>query len=465
MATIWRRACAGCTKSKRQCTKAYPACRRCADKGIQCVYSPPRRIIHADAAPVASSSSTAIPPADASPVTHNSASNDAGSGDLDFAAMELTPAELTPAELLRGATGCRAPSPQPAFDDAGAVSSGTWFLAPESWVAEYTLPPSQRRPVHDYVLRHFVDSVQSWLKRWVTEGSSPLHHRQLYLEKMPRHIQDAHSAIAMYHMATASTDARATASRVLDDRVTQLLEAQALDASLGREPAVFDHLGRVQALLAYQTIRLFDGDVRMRAQAEALVPTLALWARQLLDCARLNLTRPARFLAGCAGSPDHGSTGDDDNHDGGGCSDEVLWRAWVLVESVRRSWSVANYVQEIYHYMKHRWTECPGRVTFTMRGGLWDAPTPYAWARACREKCPLFVPSSKTEMLFHERKPGDIDEFSSLIVELIYGVERMERWSEEAEGGGKTGRALTLECDVNGEEIGGCHGLSRPRMY
>ncbi|KAI0889123.1 uncharacterized protein GGS22DRAFT_67566 [Annulohypoxylon maeteangense] len=503
MASPWRRACTSCTKSKRQCTKGLPVCRRCADKRIPCIYPPARRIVHAETDMMASaSSSVADAPADA-PSVSQSGGNDADSCDLGF-----PPLSLTPAEVAGRAIGCRAAAPAP-IAAAGpqpqappdATSSDTWFLTPESWFADFTPPPVQSAAVMDGVIRRFIESVQSWLRRWVTEGSSPLHHRNLYREKMPRHIQDAYTAIAMYHTlppsnshnhshghnhsqrtsSTASADARATATRILDDRATQLLEDQALSLSLGKNPDIFDHLSRVQALLAYQTIRLFDGDVRMRAQAEALIPTLALWARQLLDCARESLTRGARFLAElvssgyCSGSgfgagagfafnpiPNSGHDCGDDgaspgsessSSSGGGirgggggshCSEEGLWRAWILVESVRRSWSIATYIQETYMYMKQGWSECPGRVTITMRGGLWDAKSPYAWYRACREEGALFLPTTRTESLFYDKRPEDVDEFSLSIMELGFGEERLERWIGEKGGRGR-GKALMIE--------------------
>ncbi|KAI1134363.1 hypothetical protein F5Y05DRAFT_233800 [Hypoxylon sp. FL0543] len=444
MATVWRRACTNCTKSKRQCTKGVPACRRCVDRGIPCVYPPARRIAHAEAAE----------PTNPPPVTHGAGgSNAAGAGHLNFPPVQLTPADLGGAI---GGQPLLTESPQPSLDDTASAASGdSWFLTPESWIADYTLPPNQPAAVQDSMLQRFIDGVQSWLKRWVTEGSSPLHHRHLYREKMPRYVQDAYTAVTMYHTSaardsSANAEARATALRILDDRVVQLLQDQALETSLGKEADIFDHMSRVQALLTYQTIRLFDGDVRMRAQAEDLVPTLFLWTKQLLDCAKESLTRSSRFLADLASSNAGSSSGfgfgagsTSSHSSGAGCSEDAVWRAWILVESVRRTWLVSNWLQEIYLYMKRGWGNCPGRVTITMRGGLWDAATPYAWSKACREQGALFLPTTRTDSLFYERCPEDIDEFSSFVVEISYGVDKFERWLGESQE--RRERALLLE--------------------
>lgn len=295
-------------------------------------------------------------------------------------------------------------------------------------------------------LQRFVDCIQSWLRQWVTAGSSPLHHWYLYKETMPRHVQDAYTAITMYAARTPET--QPTVSRVLDDRATQLLQDQALETTMsGRQMDVFDHLSRVQSLLVYQSIRLFDGDVRMRAQAEALIPALFLWSKQLLECAKDNLARPARFLASFATSNFYSNAGGDH-------VDDVLWRAWVLVESVRRTWLVANCLQETYLYMKRGWGECPGRVTFTMRAGLWEAPSPYAWSRACCERGTLFLLPKQTENLFFDGGPEDIDEFNLMILELSYGVERVERWLGEAKERREQRSSFEALVDVVGQVQG-----------
>ncbi|KAI1377566.1 hypothetical protein F4677DRAFT_40808 [Hypoxylon crocopeplum] len=441
MSTIWRRACEGCTKSKRQCTKGVPACRRCADKGVPCVYPPPRRnnnhvLLQADLAAAAASSSSSSSVADAS--------------SASAIPPTLTPSSGNDAETVSAVPVIEEPPPpppplpQPSFDgddDTTTTGDGMWFLEPESWVADHT-PPAQ--PEAESMMQRFVDSVQKWHRQWVTRGSSPLHHRYLYRAKMPRCVEDAYTAVAMYEKAAASDgtstpETRATAARVLDDRVTQLLQDQALDGSLrrGADMDVFDHICRVQAMLTYQAIRLFDGDVRMRAQAEALIPTLALWIRQLLESSKASLAQPLRFLAAFAGPESS------DN----GFSEDAVWRAWILIESARRTWLVANYVQEIYLYMKRGWGECPGRVVITMRAGLWDAASSYAWSRACRERGALFLPTRQTELLFRETCPSDIDELSLLVVELSYGGDRIERWFGDARTRGQETPSLLERWD------------------
>ncbi|KAI1650581.1 uncharacterized protein F4817DRAFT_326684 [Daldinia loculata] len=425
MASIWRRACVGCTKSKRQCTKAVPACRRCATKGIPCVYPPARQSnnLHVDAdAAAAIPSATTGGSANPLPMICHDIDR-IGNDDMNFYPLQLTQSDFVE-DMISRATAYHS---QPSIGNSPSdVSTGLWFLAPESWVTDHSsCPLDQPVLTQDRMLQRFIDSVQDWLRRWVTDGGSPLHHHQLYREKMPRCVQDAHSAIALYHMTTCSNaDTRATMACVLEDRVTQLLEDQTFEASLraGQGMDTFDHICRVQSLLTYQAIRLLDGDIRMRAQAEALIPTLFLWTQQLLDNTKNSLTQPARFLANIAASYPIVAISED----------AVLWKAWILVESTRRTWLVANYLQETYLHMKRGWSECPGRVPNTMHGRLWDATSAYAWAKGCREIDTVLISTQRTEKLLYETNPEDLDEFSLLIVELRYGTERIEKWIEDS---------------------------------
>ncbi|THC94936.1 hypothetical protein EYZ11_005575 [Aspergillus tanneri] len=52
---------------------------------------------------------------------------------------------------------------------------------------------------------------------------------------------------------------------------------------------------------------------------------------------------------------------------------EVLWHAWILAESVRRTWLVAQMLHAIYVTMQHPVADCPGGITFTVRRGAWEA--------------------------------------------------------------------------------------------
>ncbi|THC94947.1 hypothetical protein EYZ11_005586 [Aspergillus tanneri] len=82
----------------------------------------------------------------------------------------------------------------------------------------------------------------------------------------------------------ASCSARTPASegivcRILETRATALVKDYGPEQE--GELTCLDHVGRVQALLVYSTIRLFDYDIRQRCLAEQL-PTLYSWSHAML---------------------------------------------------------------------------------------------------------------------------------------------------------------------------------------
>ncbi|RYP21575.1 hypothetical protein DL765_002211 [Monosporascus sp. GIB2] len=307
----------------------------------------------------------------------------------------------------------------PPYSTDIVLRKSTWFLFPESWIADHSLPPDSPSSYVETTLDCFIDYVQKWHRQWVTEGQSPLHHHRLYryFKKMPRCVQDAYTAMTMYVAKNSKTED--LARQIIDDRVTQLLQEQAIESSLGSPLDLFAHLSRVHALLTYQLIRLFDGDIRMRAQAEALIPTLHLWAKEMWEEAKRTSAEGRSFLSWDEFGSDIST---------------ATWRTWIVVESVRRTWITACYMQNTYMHLKQEWSECPGRIAFTMRKGLWDLQSAYAWSRACESHSALFLLPSQSEKAFTETLPSDVDDFSHAVLTITLGLERMERWRGDMTG-------------------------------
>ncbi|KAI0106199.1 hypothetical protein GGR51DRAFT_175375 [Nemania sp. FL0031] len=444
--TPWRRACVACTRAKRQCSKQVPKCRRCLEKGLQCTYLPPRRPEITGITPGITETSLPLSSSTTGPLFDEGLVS-ASSGlivPFDFNAEEesalgfLSMTETNPETLaLPTEAGPSGGPPQAVVSSDALVSlRGAWFLAPESWIAEFTEPPPTTIRETERSLKQYIEQVQLWMRQWVTEGHSPLHHPELYSFYMPRHVQDAYTAVAAYLGKTRENESMV--HRILEDRVAQLLQDQAVDeASLGNasggdddSPSIFDRLSRVQSLLCYQLIRLFDGDIRMRGQAEALVPTLYLWNRQMLESVKDSLGRPERLLAG---SPYHRNLplGASASAPSTAESPKAIWRAWIVAESVRRTWQAANVVQEVYQFFKRGWSECPGRLPNTMQQALWGAPSAYSWIRELKGgRDPLLVSIVELEEMIPQLALSELDDFSIAAIGL-YGMEKVDHWLEE----------------------------------
>ncbi|KAI8956159.1 hypothetical protein F4801DRAFT_4338 [Xylaria longipes] len=433
--TAWRRACVTCSKAKRQCSKQVPRCRRCLEKNLPCRYPPPRRPETSAAAGVEETSlhltSTALhldeglvtAPADVA--THLGVSGDSAFDFLQMTEADVEGLALPPDDQPSGGS-----SETPASPDALVSQRGLWFLAPESWATVQTEPPTTTTIDTERALKQYIAQMQLCMRQWVTKGHSPLHHRELHTFHMPRHTQDAYTAMTMYMSKTRETEP--TVYRILEDRVSQLLQDQDVEASLGNTNgdgmSIFNRLNYVQSLLCYQLIRLFDGDIRMRGQAENLIPILFSWNKQMLESAKDSLGHPERFLASSPFNPSpqpNASTATGSSS----LSPKAIWQAWIIAESVRRTWQATNVMQATYLFLKCGFSECPGHLPSTLRRALWDAPSAYFWTKELSGgKDPLLLPMVRLEELF-SRIHVEVDDFNMATINL-YGMEQVDQWLE-----------------------------------
>ena len=297
-----RKACVQCTNAKRRCDKSAPRCRRCVERGDACRYESFRHLSHdpSDTSGFAAGGGDAVarPSAD----NHTAYYTDDG--------VEPSPTSpghgATAQPVAASTSGASGPASGPASDN---IPSELWFLSPDSWQRRFNFQRDEplNNSVCEETLPHYIAKLQSWMHNWVTDGHCPLMHRHLYRGQMPDCVQDAFTALAAYHVARTPA-ARATALRIINRRADALVLSQpSLDvgpdyvtragrgvdgnmsscsSSILVEPALpttsvildtLTHLARTQALFVYQLVRLFDGDIRSRALAEAHADTLHAW--------------------------------------------------------------------------------------------------------------------------------------------------------------------------------------------
>ncbi|KAK4233216.1 hypothetical protein C8A03DRAFT_19658 [Achaetomium macrosporum] len=423
-----RRACVQCTSAKRKCGKEAPSCARCCEKCIVCSY-PQRPNI-------------------------SSGNADRGAERDEGAPLALSSRPPRPHSSLPRATS--------GYPSSAATGSHCrWFLSAESWVLHHRCssiaaddPPF---PVGEETLPHFISKVKTWAADWVRDGHSPLMHKHLYSGWLSDCLQDCLTSLTAYN--TASSDsAKATALRIIDDRVNRLMQSQPQpnnnddDDDCDLNPSILfttpTHLARTQALFIYQLIRLFDGDIRARAQAEQHITTLLTWAKQMVESARLDCA--CTDLLPLSPSPNPHQrlpplpTGDMNMNMNGNpfalprdpllTAIPSLWRAWIQAESVRRVYTAAVYVQNVYDTLRRGWSVCPGTIAFTAQNGLWDAGSGYVWIERLRSGAAAAAAGKKVAGRngggagMMGAGSGEIDEITVAVLEVTFGVESFEKW-------------------------------------
>ncbi|UPK90820.1 hypothetical protein LCI18_001755 [Fusarium solani-melongenae] len=396
-----RKACESCKSAKRKCTKQLPQCRRCELRGLACSYEEhPRMVVYG--------------------------ANDNVGGlirlpqhhDEQVASSFLQPPQPE-VITIDPQLGLELPttiiSPSPSLDDLRSA----WFLTPGSWEVS-SVDTSRLVPISGNEVRICFDKTKDWLNEWIETGSNPFIHPELNKKSVPSCVQDAFMALSTYFNKTDKTS----------DMVYRFIEDKANKLAVSHDcpqASIVDEIGRVQSLFIYTFIRLFDGNIRQRHYAEQHLPILHRWAKQMLS------------HASCATSDDrlllHNAltvyTPELTSHPPVPCQaspEQLLWHAWILSESVRRTWCVSMMIQSGYELLKTGSGPCFGGVRITTRRGVWDAKTAAAWTSICAERSVGFLHRSETEVLLEERSMDEVDVFPLVLMGLDFGPDRMERW-------------------------------------
>ncbi|KAF6823141.1 RNA polymerase II mediator complex component [Colletotrichum plurivorum] len=420
-----QKSCFPCVEAKRRCDRSLPACSRCLEREVDCAYPPVRR--------------PPLPPPPDRPLGEGL--QIAPNRDLDAAwpgvqgnlsdfvlqgpDMDAFVDSLFTSDAL-GDNSAFAPQPTCLsmidYNNSASSSSSTeplnWFLTPPSWhIAHHYQPPGSMPPAA--VLSNFIRGLQSWLVRFLRKGHNPFIHRRLYTEAtLPRCVQDAFAAVALSQSTTPENE------HLVDAASSNYL----MDLLAAAPPLTTRaHLARTQALLVHLLLSLFSPSIPRRARAEGLVSTLRVWARELWDSAVLYATAVRAGALSAArdaiATPEDGDDAEDDPV-------QRLYRAFVLSESVRRTFLIASIATGVYGSLKVAWSEtCGGDVCVTARAALWDAESAARWEAVAREGDPLCLHSLHGYLLVERGVPaGEVDEFLRLLFTVMWGLEKVERW-------------------------------------
>lgn len=264
-----RKSCSECVKAKRRCSLRTPTCLRCAKRNLRCVYvgqkpqdqrrtrldTPPVQVdfgIPGD--PAYDFSNCLVAPGPMNDLILNNL-------DLGMYSDLLLPLSNQTYAAPAG------PSPSPAsstvyslLDYHRVTDICTNFVD-----SDLTCPSSR--------IAHAVNAMKNYHVAMARTNSTPFLHPRLYSATTPASIVNAFTVCVLYVNKTPETEALAW--RILDRNMMMLLDPMAQG---GTE---LELLARVQALILYHAIRIWDGGIRQRANAEAVMPVLEEWTGQL----------------------------------------------------------------------------------------------------------------------------------------------------------------------------------------
>jgi hypothetical protein len=386
-----RKSCLACVQSKRKCDKGLPKCQRCLAKKIDCDYSSryPDRL----------------------PQTAGRNADVAFAEELSCD-WQLQRSPTLPAHTIL--SSCMSDTfsnfSNSAFSLAGIPQDGFLSSAVIEDIVAQQNPNNIGQITSHPAIQDRVEFVAKRLamapKTFSEQGQTMFIHRFLFQERSPAALQDALSACALYSLK--NVDNQALVFRNLEQRQHQLIANT--DILLASE---MDLLEALQALILYQIIRLFDGDIRLRAQAEADEAVLMMWAAQL----RLRTRHVQRSLPDPAEVqllPE--STSKD-------------WRRWLIEESSRRTVITAFMLKGVYDFLRLGYDTVPDfNMSFTAQAALWNSQSEINWWRAHSEREQIEVPVTHWDEAIAKAKPNDLEELGVLIMVMLKGIDATRKW-------------------------------------
>jgi Fungal Zn(2)-Cys(6) binuclear cluster domain len=411
MAPPHRTSCLACVKSKRRCDIGLPRCKRCATKGLACDYAGNTR---------SALTGTSVRNQDQTDASRT------GHEGLADTSHDILNSILTPAiEMGQDAT-CFVEPTWPASTSSAQVDHTlnlSTFPSEEQWLSnsndiaidgyvDSSLPIFE--PGDDYITtgaiyeertRFASRQFRMYPEIFYTRGQNPFIHKHSYTEHLPPVISDALSACALY--SGKNTENELFVFGDISRKAKDLAEMQRPFLS------PVDLLASTQALLLYQIMRLFDGDIRQRADAESHETILISWTEQLL----------ARVVQGPL-TMDPGALSQDS-------ISKSSWNDWIFEESCRRTILTSFMLQGTYSFLKFGYDNVTGKVNrlcFTAQAALWNARSEYHWRETSKEKHHFKVTIGEWDSAMEGVKPEDLEELGIMIQVLYKGIDIICEW-------------------------------------
>ncbi|KAK6008133.1 hypothetical protein QM012_000036 [Aureobasidium pullulans] len=167
-------------------------------------------------------------------------------------------------------------------------------------------------------------------------------------------------------------------------------------------------LARLQALLLYQSMQLFDHNLRPKSLAESRMGIFQQWTDHLSNIRDAS----AEFSEVGSERP-------------------ATWKSWVFAESLRRTiiacWSLITVVQ-----MLKQETCAPGawmgRQPWTLSKSAWEAVSSFDFDRAWDTHPPEGITCLELDGFLAKGKPDDVDEFGRCMLVIYVGLDATKEW-------------------------------------
>ncbi|KAK7188658.1 uncharacterized protein CC84DRAFT_1082465 [Paraphaeosphaeria sporulosa] len=326
-----KKSCKQCVKAKRRCDLGYPCCKRCFSKSLDCAY--PNSVREAE---VVIRQRTP----DLAPLDHVGDNDLIGlqpvGCDFDLAILQVSTSDSKSSSSPESRSNIAEDREE---QDATNRQALYWKSSKEPAVSRQMLPkiwaPSW---LNEDQLLFMVSRMRSFVPTLAFTGANTFIHTALYKSHQPTAFQDSISLSALYLAKTKQN--APILIRSIDEKINGLI-ARSNGWSLQ------EHLAAVQALILYQIIRLFDGDLGQAGTAARQNHLLELWTAHLW---KRSFAEPIAF--------------------------SKPWDAWVFYESLRRTVMISVFMRGSWNALTQGGLcdQVPvlARLPLSKGDGFWD---------------------------------------------------------------------------------------------
>ncbi|KAJ6171378.1 hypothetical protein N7470_000445 [Penicillium chermesinum] len=268
-------------------------------------------------------------------------------------------------------------------------------------------PPKPLSEILASRLQYSIDVFRDAPRMMIMENQTPWCHPQLYKNKMPKVMQDAYSCCSMY---LSKNEINAPVIMNLTDaKINELL-------STTHPTTLPEILARVHALILYQIMRLFDGDVLFHRSTDTLFPELENSIFTLMPF--LHLPRPSDSVYPLPVSME---------------SISEFWKSWILQESARRTVLITFFFTRIYKTLRGtRDMQCDGTLglehAWYLSSHLWSSQSAFDFAVAWAEKPHFVVENLNFSWVLGNAQPDDVDQFGKMLLVTLLGIDGAKAW-------------------------------------
>ncbi|KAF4340233.1 C6 zinc finger domain protein [Fusarium beomiforme] len=426
-----QKSCNACVRGKRKCDKKTPRCTRCAAKGLDCVYQrlPPGGSFHdGDLYPGlgATDALNEVPDFDMGFDINNlgadssaSASNTSPDslGRVTTSSIELdSPLDFSIIDHLM-ANDTSVGSALWNMGDYGnnklgipPVPAGPVVLRDISMLDQTDACMADFNPLDVYDSRtrvgYIVDVMTNLYRDFARTRRLPFIHPRLYGSNLPKTMLAAFSAASAY--AARTPENKGWVYKLITDMAKEIHR----EGERASTPA--EKLARVQALVVLDSIRMFDGDVTLRATSEREQPQFMAWTFALKEV------------------EEELSVGDESGGTTMKGPPPSTWESWLLAESIRRTTVISLAFVCVTSILKSLEPPCgvmeSTSVQFTASRYLWEADSSMAFFRAWQTKPQYPVRNLDFKGVWLHAQPEDVDEFTKLMLTAQMGPEAIDQF-------------------------------------